>query len=251
MEHGRDASHYSLLCFGGAGPVHAYGVAKILRSPALLSPTCAGVASALGFLVAPIATEITRSYVCRLDRIDWSRLSSLLDDMEHEGRRFLAHAGVRDADIFVSRSADMQYVGQMHDISVQIPNGPLTERDYETLRLAFLARYSDLFQRAANLSVEALNWRVTVSAPAPAHPGFARTFKAESGSALKNTRKAWFPETEDYVATNVFNRYRLRPGEELRGPAIIEERESTLVVGIDAQVLVDPYGMLIVKPPGL
>jgi N-methylhydantoinase A len=68
---------------------------------------------------------------------------------------------------------------------------------------------------------------------------------------LKNTRKAWFPETEDYVATNVFNRYRLRPGEELRGPAIIEERESTLVVGIDAQVLVDPYGMLIVKPPGL
>jgi N-methylhydantoinase A len=239
-----------LLCFGGAGPVHAYGVARILRSPAVLSPTCAGVASALGFLVAPVATEITRSYVSRLDRIDWPRLSLLLGDMEQEGRRFLAQAGVEDADIVVSRSADMQYVGQMHDIAVPVPTGPLSEADYETLRQAFFARYRDLFQRAASLAVEALNWRVTVSARPPTDPSFAKTFKAEAGDALKNTRQAWFPEAEDYVATKVFDRYRLAPGEELRGPAIIEERESTLVVGMDAHVAVDPRGMLIVTPPG-
>src|SRR5690606_9700064 len=131
--------------FGGAGPVHAYGVARILRSPAVLAPSRAGVASALGFLVAPIASEAVRAYVTRLDRIDWAHLGALLAEMEAKGRAFLAAAGVAAGDVVVTRSADMQYVGQMHDISVPLPEGPLGEGDGATLRAAFFARYRDLF----------------------------------------------------------------------------------------------------------
>ncbi len=248
MEHGRDASRYALLCFGGAGPVHAYGVGRILRSPAVLSPTSAGVASALGFLVAPVATEITRAYVARLDRIDWEHLAQILSEMEQSGRRFLTEAGLKDVEMVVRRTADMQYVGQMHDISVPIPNGVLGIDDEERLRQAFLTRYRDLFQRAARLPIEALTWRITVSVAAPT-PFLAKPLRGLAKPAKKGERKAWFPEIRDYVTTDVFDRYLLAPGDGLAGPAIVEERESTFVVGPGARIIVNPHGMLVVEPP--
>ncbi|MGG5822705.1 hydantoinase/oxoprolinase family protein [Falsiroseomonas sp. HW251] len=247
MEHGRDPSRYALLSFGGAGPVHAYGVARILRSPAVLAPSRAGVASALGFLVAPIASEAVRAYVTRLDRIDYARLRGLFAEMEAKGREFLASAGVAQADMVVTRSADMQYVGQMHDISVPMPDGDLTEADYPRLRAAFFSRYRDLFHRTAELQVEALNWRVTVSAPPPPLDLVLR--QPAAGAAQKGERLAYFPEAEGYVLTPVYNRYALAPGAALQGPAIVEERESTLVVGPGATVRVDEYGTLVVQPP--
>ena len=248
MERGRDSSRYALLCFGGAGPVHACGVARILRSPAVLSPTSAGVASALGFLVAPVATEMSRSYISRLDRIDWDHLSELLDGMEQEGRKFLAEAGLGDVEVIVKRTADMQYTGQMHDVSVPIPNGKLRKKDEERLREAFFARYRDLFQRAAILPVEALTWRVTVSGPGHS-PFDVKPTRSAAATAKKSERRAWFPEFGDYVNTAVYDRYALNPEAELSGPAIIEERKSTLVVGPGGKVTVDPHGMIIVKFP--
>ena len=168
MEHGRDPAQRSLLCFGGAGPVQAYGIARILRSPAIISPAAAGVASAVGFLVAPIAAETAQAYVVRLDALDWAHLNDLLDALEASGREFLQEAGVAVDSVSVTRSADMQYVGQMHDIAVPLPLGRLVATDAVTLRDAFDRRYHELFQRTvARIAVEALTWRVTVSAPAP------------------------------------------------------------------------------------
>jgi len=249
MEHGRDPSRYALLSFGGAGPVHAYGVARILRSPAVLAPSRAGVASALGFLVAPIASEAVRAYVTRLDRIDWAHLRALLAEMEAKGRAFLAEAGVADADVVVSRSADMQYVGQMHDIAVPLPAAALEAGDGAALRQAFFARYRELFHRTAELQVEALNWRVTVSAPPPPLDLVLR--QPEEGVPQKGERLAYFPDAEGYLRTPVYNRYALGAGTTLQGPAIVEERESTLVVGPGAVITVDEYGTLMVEPPAL
>jgi len=249
MEHGRDPSRYALLSFGGAGPVHAYGVARILRSPAVLAPSRAGVASALGFLVAPIASEAVRAYVTRLDRIDWAHLRGLLAEMETKGRAFLAEAGVAAGDVVVTRSADMQYVGQMHDISVPLPDAALEAGDGTALRQAFFARYRELFHRTAELQVEALNWRVTVSAPPPPLDLVLR--QPEAGEARKGERLAYFPEAEGYLQTPVYNRYALAAGATLQGPAIVEERESTLVVGPGARITVDDYGTLMVEPPAM
>jgi N-methylhydantoinase A len=227
--------------------VHAYGVARILRSPAVLAPARAGVASALGFLVAPIASEAVRAYVTRLDRIDWAHLRASLAEMEAKGRAFLASAGVAERDIVVSRTADMQYVGQMHDISVPLPPGELAEADAPRLREAFFTRYRDLFHRTAELTVEALNWRVTVSAAPPPLDLVLR--KPAGGTARKGQRQAYFPEADGYVETPVHDRYALVAGSVLQGPAIVEERESTLVVGPGARVSVDEFGTLVVEPP--
>ena len=247
MEQGRDPARYGLLAFGGAGPVHAYGVARILRSPTILSPASAGVASALGFLVAPIAAEGSQSYMARLDRIDWARVNEIYTQLEQAGRAFLAESGVKPDEMTVSRSADMQYLGQMHDIAVSIPLGPLGRADESRLREAFYGRYEDLFQRVVTrIPVEALTWRVTVSAPAP-HLNLRRVPDG-SGAARKGARPAFFPEAGAYVATPVYDRYAMGSGDRLTGPAIIEERESTLVVGPGARVEIDAFGSLVVEP---
>ena len=248
MEQGRDPARYGLLAFGGAGPVHAYGVARILRSPTILSPASAGVASALGFLVAPIAAEGSQSYMARLDRIDWARVNEIYTQLEQAGRAFLAESGVKPDEMTVSRSADMQYLGQMHDIAVSIPLGTLGRADESRLREAFYGRYEELFQRVVTrIPVEALTWRVTVSAPAP-HLNLRRVPDG-SGAARKGARPAFFPEAGAYVATPVYDRYAMGSGDRLTGPAIIEERESTLVVGPGARVEIDEFGSLVVEPP--
>ena len=248
MEQGRDPSRYNLLAFGGAGPVHAYGVARILRSPTLISPASAGVASALGFLVAPIAAEASQSLIARLDRVDWAQVNALLDGLEGSGRKFLAASGVAEDAAAVARSADMQYLGQMHDIAVPIPNGALTAKDEPRLRDAFYARYKELFERVVTrIPVEVLTWRVKVSAPAPALSLKWRG-GSSTGPALKGERLAFFPESGRHVPTPVYDRYSLRPGDTFTGPAIVEEKESTLVVGPRATLNVDDYGSLIVQP---
>lgn len=249
MEQGRDPARYGLLAFGGAGPVHAYGVARILRSPTILSPASAGVASALGFLVAPIAAEGSQSYMARLDRIDWTRVNEIYTQLEQAGRAFLAESGVKPDEMTVSRSADMQYLGQMHDIAVSIPLGRLGRADESRLREAFYGRYEELFQRVVTrIPVEALTWRVTVSAPAP-HLNLSRPPAVPGGAARKGVRPAYFPEERAYVATPVYDRYAMGSGDRLVGPALIEERESTFVVGPGARVQVDEFGSLVVEPP--
>jgi N-methylhydantoinase A len=248
MEQGRDPSRYHLLAFGGAGPVHAYGVARILRSPALISPASAGVASALGFLVAPIASEASQSYVSRLDRVDWTKVNALLEALEAAGRRFLIASGVAADAVQVTRSADMQYLGQMHDIAVPVPNGTLSGKDEVRLREAFYSRYKDLFQRiVTRIPVELLTWRVRLSAPAP-HLNLKWRAGDAGAPKRKGERLAYFPEVGRHVPTPVYDRYALRPGDGFNGPAIVEERESTLVVGPQARLAVDEYGSLIVKP---
>jgi N-methylhydantoinase A len=250
MEQGRDPARYGLLAFGGAGPVHAYGVARILHSPTILSPASAGVASALGFLVAPVAAEGSQSYVARLDRIDWARVNEIYAHLEQAGRSFLAESGIRPAEMSVSRSADMQYLGQMHDIVVPVPVGRLGPDDEPRLRAAFYDRYRDLFQRVVTrIPVEALTWRVTVSAPAPQLNLRRTSAGAPGASARKGERPAFFPERRSYVSTPVYDRYALHPGERLVGPVIVEERESTLVVGPGARLEVDEFGSLVVETP--
>lgn len=249
MEQGRDPSRYGLLAFGGAGPVHAWGVGRILRSPQIIAPASAGVASALGFLVAPIAAEGAQSYITRLDRIDWDQVNEILTQLENSGRRFLAESGVSASDTTVKRSADMQYLGQMHDIAVPIPLGKLGPTDELRLQEAFYAQYKELFRRVVTrIPVEALTWRVTVSAAAP-HINLRHIATATKRDARKSERQAFFVEQQDGILTPVYDRYALCPGNVLQGPAIIEERESTFVVGPGAQVEINEYGSLVIQPP--
>jgi N-methylhydantoinase A len=253
-EKGRDPRRYALLAFGGAGPVHAYGVAKLLKLRRVIAPLGAGVMSALGFLVAAPAVDLVRSYVARLGQVDWALLAGLLEAMEAEARALLAEAGASPEEIVIARSADMRYAGQGFEIPVPVPPDPPDAVMDVALRDNFLAAYQRLFdRRIEEVPIEALTWRVHATAR---QPEVALNFAGSGAGAarrdpVKGTRQVHFPET-GYAPCRVYDRYVLRPGDAFRGPAVVEEREATVVVGPDAGFRIDEHLNLVmdIDPPG-
>ena len=229
VERGKDPGGLPLFAFGGAGPVHATGVASALGSPAVVAPLAAGVMSAFGFLTAPLAFDLVHSWRCTIADADLSRVNDFLAQMEGEGAALLAEAGLDPAEIDFDRFAHMRYVGQGHEVRVPLPPGELSDRDELSER--FEREYDRLFgRRGPGVGVEAVTWRVVSSGPRP-------SLQSTNGSApvaaepRRGPRAAYFPALGGFVETPVFDRYGLQPGFSIVGPAIVEERESTLVVG--------------------
>lgn len=248
-EKGRDPRRYQMIAFGGAGPVHAYGLAQILKLKQLIVPLGAGVTSALGFLVAAPAIDYVRSYVSRLEQLDWSHLNTLFEEMEAEARALLVDAGAQSDEITLTRTADMRHIGQGFEIAVPIPDGPLDESALSGVREAFFDSYHQLFERTVrDVPIEAMSWRLAASAPAPDIKLDFESQSAEAETSLKGSRQVYFPET-GFTACDVYDRYALRPGDSFTGPAVVEERESTTVIGPGGKVNVDPYRNLICELP--
>jgi N-methylhydantoinase A len=219
VERGLDPRRLPLFAFGGAGPVHALGVAGALGSPAVYAPQGAGVMSAAGFLTAPLAFDFVRTRRALLHELDWTEAEALFAEMERAGEELLGLDDVRHR-----RIADLRYVGQGHELRVDVPPGGAGE-----LRAAFEARYRDLYgHEGPNVPVEALNWRVVSSGPQPATQLWAPTSPPTAASLAAREREAFFPGGRRSVP--VVDRYALGAGERIEGPAIVEERESTLVV---------------------
>jgi N-methylhydantoinase A len=242
LEKGRDPRRFALLAFGGAGPIHAWQVGKLVGSPQLISPLAAGVMSALGFLVTPVAADYVKSYIAKLDEVDWNRVNGLLEEMETLGVKQVAAGGVSPGAVTVTRSADMRYVRQGREINVPIPNGKLFQRSVEPIRESFYSVYRELYSRhLTDVPIESVSWRVAVSGPRPSVRLKKLEGNIESGSALKKNRAVYFAEHNGFTECPVYDRYRMRPGISLTGPAIVEERESTLVVGPGGKLRIDDY----------
>jgi N-methylhydantoinase A len=256
IERGKDLRGYPLFAFGGAGPVHAWQVGRILRVPRVLVPFGAGALSAYGLLAAPLAFDFVRTAPQRMAAADWTLINRLFEEMEAEGRRIVRGAGVADREVKVRRSAEMRYLGQGHEVEVEIPEGPLGPGSLEAITAAFEAAYRLLYSRTPQgVPLEALNWRAVVSGPRPEFPGAgaSRPAPADAGGGAaagppKGRRPAYFPGGSGFVDTPVYDRYALAPGSRLSGPAIVEERESTTVIGPGAVMTVDEHRTLIAEP---
>jgi N-methylhydantoinase A len=239
-ERGKDPRRMPMYAFGGAGPVHGFRVAEILRLPALISPFGAGVGSTFGLLAAPLAFDFVRSAYSRMDQLDWRLANSLLDEMEEEGRKVLQSSGLSAGEITCQRSADMRYIGQGHEVSVALPDSVLTAADLGRVTTAFENVYEELYGRKGpDVALEVINWRLLASGPQPdLNLNFPRALAANK-DARKGSRRAYFPERGGYVETAIYDRYALQPGMSFAGPAIVEERESTLIIGAGVQAQVD------------
>ena len=238
VERGKDPTALPLFAFGGAGPVHAAGVAAALGSPVLVAPLGAGVMSALGFLTAPLAFDFVQTWRCTLDDPDWGRVNELLREMEADGAALLAESGLAAGEVEHERYAEMRYLGQGHEVRVRLPQSELGAT--AELLEPFEREYERLYgRRGPDVPVEVITWRVVSSGPRPDLELAAVTVDASSRPP-RAARAAFFPTLGGYVETPVYDRYALRPGARLAGPAIVEERESTLVVGPGQLVAVTP-----------
>jgi N-methylhydantoinase A len=230
-------------------------VATVLKTPRIILPFGAGAMSAYGLLAAPLAFDFVRTGRQRLDGADWAAVNELFAEMEEEGRALLARAGVAPGKVAVSRIAEMRYLGQGHEVEAAVPLGKLSAVSLAKITASFEASYRALYHRLPQgVPIEALNWRVTVSGPDPktklgghARPDRAGCRAASRGKPVKGTRRAYFAERGGFVVTPVYDRYALTPGMTLKGPAIVEERESTAVIGPGGRARVDAGLALIVE----
>jgi len=239
IERGMNPRGLPLFAFGGAGPGHGFGVASILHSPRMLVPFGAGVTSAMGFLTAPLAFDFVRSFLSQLDTVDWNQVNALFSDMAAQGDAILARSGVPADERRISRQADVRYAGQGHEIRIDLPDGALGPHSLPDIRATFEDVYRGLFGRTGpDVPLEGVSWRLLASGPRPSVNLRAPSL-SESASARKGERLVYFPEWEEHRPVVVYDRYLLAPGASFDGPAIVEERESTTVVGPRARIEVD------------
>jgi N-methylhydantoinase A len=244
IEKGLDPRAFSMLAFGGAGPVHAFNVARLMHAPQLIIPSGAGVLSALGFLVSPVASEEITSYVCALNNLDWKRVNLFLDSMQQKGLLFLTKAGIKKSEATITIVSDMRYVGQGHEITVSIPSGKLSQKSIATIQQNFKNEYVLRYgKHIDNILIEAVTWRVLVSGPS-SQLKTKQSVIGKYNKALKGTRNVfWGNNFED---TPVFDRYALKVNHKINGPCIIEEFESTTIIGHNSTVMIDAYKNIVV-----
>src|SRR5690606_23768603 len=228
---------FPLFAFGGAGPVHAYRIAKILRCPRVVYPLAAGVMSAIGFLCAPLAFDFVRSLPGRLEAMDWAAVNAVLAEMERAGARVLRRT-VPEEQIAFRRFGDLCYRRQGYEIRVPVPAGELGPHSQAAIRDAFEQAYGAIYGHVLpELAIDVVSWRVVAEGPRPLLR--SPEIEAGGGEALKGRRAVWMPEFDGFAEVPVYDRYRLSPGQSFEGPAIVEERESTVVLGPDARARID------------
>jgi N-methylhydantoinase A len=246
---GRDPRDYTLLAFGGAGPVHAYALARRLKVRRVIVPQAAGVLSALGFLVAAPRADEVRSYPSALTAVDWDRVAFLYADMEAQARQVLHGLDEQGSaadfdDLSFSRSADMRYLGQGFEITVPLPDGELSAAREAEIRDTFHRTYQQAFGRTLGGGTpELTNWRLSATRPA-AEPALAH--HGQGGAhPRRGTRLVRFPGF-GALGTAIYDRSALPPGWTGHGPALFEERETSCAVGPDCRVAVDTLHNLII-----
>jgi N-methylhydantoinase A/oxoprolinase/acetone carboxylase beta subunit len=252
-ERGEDPRRLTLLAFGGAGPLHADAIARSLKMPGYICPAGAGVTSALGLLTAPAAFDLAHTFVSRVTPQTLTDLDAVFSALETEGRERLAEAGVPEAEMRFERSADMRHKGQGHEIVVDLPWPRLAAIDLDRgLRPHFYSRYETVYGHAhTHLDLEVMTCRVRASGQRPAVMlPHAPSAGGEVAAARKGTRRAYLSDRQGFGEVPVYDRYLLPAGATIAGPAIVEERDSTAVVGPGATARVDEYLNLVVTLHG-
>lgn len=227
----------SMVAFGGSGPLHAMSVARKLKIPKVVFPVAAGVMSALGLLVSPLAFEVARARRGYLSDLEEADFESTFAALAAEASGILAEAGLAPKDIRIVRRLDMRYQGQGHEIEVVLPSGPITVAEVEEL---FGETYKSIYTLRLDEPAEIINWKLEAIGPANSlGDHYELDGGDDAGTARKGTRSAYHPTKQQFFEWPVYDRYALRPGMEIKGPALIEERESTCVIGPDDRVVVD------------
>ncbi|WP_319531979.1 hydantoinase B/oxoprolinase family protein [uncultured Cohaesibacter sp.] len=247
VEKGKDPRAYSMIGFGGAGPAFAARVAHILGIGEVIIPPASGAASAFGFLTAPLAFDLVRSYPLVLSKdASIAELESVCEALAEAGRSELRSTGIDADSIEIERTADMRLVGQLHEINVPLPSGKLDDASYDAIKAAFEEVYTARYTRVPqDARLEILSVRIRAKGQDPELTLRQAGAGSQGGAALKGKRQAYFGD--GWVEASVYDRYAMPAGFTLVGPAIIEERESTTLVPPGDSVAIDETGNIRIK----
>ncbi|CAG4925945.1 hydantoinase/oxoprolinase family protein [Paraburkholderia gardini] len=247
IEKGKGFADRTLIAFGGAAPLHVARVAEKIGASRVLVPPGAGVGSAVGFLRAPVAYEIVRSYHVRLDSFDAGAVGTMLGAMETEARA-VVREGAAGAPMQVRRVAFMRYVGQGHEIAVDTPSGDDPAACAQILGERFATAYTRLFNRTIpGAPVEILSWSVNVSAHSGAACASVRAPDCPAAAVAEGEREYFDGHSGARIPVPVYRRETLGRDARVSGPALIVERETTTFVTATFDAEIDRHGNIVLQ----
>ncbi len=253
IEQGMDPRDFTLVAYGGAGPLHAIALARELAIPRVLIPLQPAHFSAWGMLCADLRHDFVRTTPGLLEQIDLATTNAIFVEMMQEGETLLRREGIPDARMTLSRSIDLRYMGQEHTVSVPVDVAPLTPEEAVRLRRRFDATHQATYSYAApEVEVEMVNLRLTALGhlqPPHLAPWPQGTLQPPA-MAYRGTRPVYFESCQQLVDCPVYRRDGLQAGNELVGPALVEEGATVTVVYPSDRLVVSPYGLLDISVHG-
>ncbi|PPR65693.1 MAG: Acetophenone carboxylase gamma subunit [Alphaproteobacteria bacterium MarineAlpha3_Bin7] len=241
-EKGKAPSNLSLIAFGGAGPVHAVGLAKKLGCPEVIVPPFSGVMSSLGLLTAPVAFERSKAVRKTLPSLELEIIEDYYKELEEEASSLMPDK----SNLLIRRTADLRFSGQDYPLEIEVDKS-LSESDVlEILEQRFINLYHELYGKVDDDNlVELASIRVYATQAIPELSVVGRT-SAVDGQP-KGSRDVYVSSMDGICNIPVYEREALRVGQKIMGPVVIEERESTTFIGLGDSVIVNEVGCLVVK----
>src|SRR6266851_4880468 len=249
-ERGLDAADFSLVAYGGAGPLHAAMVARELRIAKVVVPRAPGHFSAYGMLVADLRRDFVKTAFMPLAEASFPAMEEVYAEMERRGREAVRGSGIAVADIAVQRAADMRYVGQEHAVTVELPRELFERQDRDGIKRRFDAVHETRYGYSApgeQAEIVSLRGAVTGLMRKPGFEPIAEGTAEVARSAVRGTRPVYFAEAGRLIDTPSYDRAALCAGNRIAGPALIEEYASTTVVHPGDVVTVDAFGDLVIE----
>lgn len=246
VKRGHDPREFPLVAAGGAGPVHACMIALELEMPVIIIPKESSIFCAAGMLMSDLKHNFVQTYSTHLDDLDMKKFTSMFRDMEREALRLLDSEHIPESAVQHIYSLDMRYVKQYHEVNVEITAGELERGDIAAIAGKFHPEHNRLFGYSLEeegTPIELINLRL-LSVGKTEKPRFIREkYDGDDPSeAFKRRRRVFLPGKKVFDVIPVYNGHKLKFGNKVEGPAIIEQVNTTTFVAPEYSVLCDRYG---------
>lgn len=249
VQRGHDPRDYALMAFGGAGPLHAARLARELDMGKVIVPLTPGTLCALGLLLTDLRADFAISRLMPLDCGTLIPVETGYTDLERQAADWFAREDIGADRQVMTRTADMRYMGQNYELSVAVPAGPITHATFKALEKGFEAAHKQRFGFIVEGEpIQLVTLRLEAAGIVRKAEFAAQKIEGEDPSAAQTgSRQVYMDEAKDFVDAPIYTRDRLRPGNVIRGPAIVEQMDTTTVILPDMTGTVDPYLNLILE----
>jgi N-methylhydantoinase A len=243
VERGEDPRGFTLVAAGGAGPVHVTDLAKALGIPRVLISRNSSIFCAMGSIIADLRHDFVTSVVTKTNSADLDALNASYEAMKALGDQFLSREGIPDADRYYEKSVDMRYKGQFHEVELPLPRGAVGPAMRDSMVSEFHKKHEELYGYRDEVETEVINLRRACFGKVVAPERKALSVASyEAGKFVKSRRDVYFEDEIGFVPTQVFDGDLLQAGNIVEGPAIVEQRTTTVVVPPKARLEVTNYG---------
>ena len=250
VKRGYNPKDFTLVAAGGAGPVHAAKLAQIAGISKIIIPRTASAFCAFGMVISNIRHDYVRPYISPIRKADLKTINDLFQKMETEGNSTLTSERVEEEDIEFIWSMDMRYIGQIYEVETPIPRKFLSDSNIQIIEDLFNKKHEMIYgysDKDSDIEIVHLRVKAVGNREKLRFKETPQSSITPSAEALKEVRKAFFEEAENFIEINIYNGAALLPGNIIEGPAIIEEPDTTIVIIPDSKCNIDNFNNYIIS----